>query len=365
MFKSLSSHIPGAWVWLASLLFWLLLNTIAAFHQYRWGVYGGEDPDFWATWMRYLPWWGNWAFITPIVFTAASVVSERQKNVLRFLLSNISLMLLIFVAYWGLTVTEVALLTHGTVNSDILYQSISELLLSPLHMDFLVYLAVLGLGYGISYYKKSRQQLLDNELLARQLAEIELQSLKSQLNPHFLFNTLNTIASLIRLDNKQSAIKALSELSLMLRKVLENQTNQWISLEQELEFINSYLTIQKMRFESKLLTEVQVDRRCLGYEIPFMLLQPLVENAVQHGSQLESDQNLLKLSVNCGDGRVWVTLINKVPEHDEHKGFGIGLKNSRQRLKKLYGSDFSLELTELEDGYFKTFLSLPTGDEDD
>ena len=155
---------------------------------------------------------------------------------------------------------------------------------------------------------------IQNEKLKRVLLEEKLSTemafLKSKINPHFLFNTLNTIASLIRLDDKRHAIKALSELSFMLRKVLENQRHQLISLEQEVEFIQSYLTIQKMRFSHKLKTSVNIDNECLPLEVPFMLLQPLVENAVQHGSQLESDENELKLSIYCRDNYLHVKLIN-------------------------------------------------------
>ncbi|NMP33404.1 histidine kinase [Thalassotalea sp. M1531] len=270
-------------------------------------------------------------------------------------------MLFFFSFYWGLTIIEVALIANGYVNIQVLEESVAQLLLSPLHMDLLVYLAVLCSGYSFTYYKRSRQQTIRNKELSEQLLQVELQSLKSQLNPHFLFNTLNTIASLIRLDDKRHAIKALSELSFMLRKVLENQRHQLISLEQEVEFIQSYLTIQKMRFSHKLKTSVNIDNECLPLEVPFMLLQPLVENAVQHGSQLESDENELKLSIYCRDNYLHVKLINKIPEKDEHKGFGIGLSNCRKRLEKLFELDFQLVLTPLESGYFETYLCMPIG----
>jgi len=365
MLRSLLNHLPSHKVWFISLLFWLLLNTLAAYHSYRWESYYGNDPVWLHTWLKSLPWWVNWAFVTPVVFAATRIISLKQKSIFRPLLANLGLLLVVFTLYWGMTIMEVALIKYGSINSFVLDQSVRELLLSPLHMDFLVYLAILGLGYGMSYYQESRQQVLDNEQLARQLAEIELHALKSQLDPHFLFNTLNTIAGLIRLDKKKDAVKALSELSLMLRKVLENQSNQFINLEQEMEFIHSYLAIQKMRFENKLLTDIRIDQDCYKFDIPFMLLQPLVENAVQHGSQLETDENCLTLTVNRCALHLNVVLVNKVTEQDEHKGFGIGLNNTRQRLKNLYADDFTLELTEIDGGYFKTFLSLPAGVNDD
>jgi len=232
-------------------------------------------------------------------------------------------------------------------------------------MDIVVYIAVLGTGYAYSYYKSSQRHAALNAQLEKQLIKVELESLKSQLNPHFLFSTLNTIASLIRLEDKRNAIKALSELSLMLRKVLENESHQLIPLHQEINFIESYLTIQKMRFEDKIDINMNIDDACLHTPIPFMLLQPLVENAIQHGSQLESNKNKLRIEAYIKHNRLVVKLTNKVPEIEGNKGFGIGLKNCRQRMARLYNNDFELNLTKLENGYFETLLTLPLGNDND
>ena len=302
-----------------------------------------DRPANWLDiWLEHLPWWGNWAIIAPLIVASTAVNIINSKHLFRFIVKNLIVMLLIFSLYWGLMIIEVSLIDTGRISPQELSATINRLWLSPLHMYFLIYMAVLCSGYALSYYKSSKQQAIQNELLSKQLIEVELQSLKSQLNPHFLFNTLNTISSLIRLDSKQSAIKALSELSLMLRKVLENHDNQLISLKQEIDFINSYLTIQKMRFANKLDTKIRVDNECLEAQIPFMLLQPFVENAVQHGSQLESNKNTVELEIYKKQDNLVIRLTNKIPEFDEHKGFGIGLKNCRERMKKLYRDKFTL-----------------------
>lgn len=362
MFKTFINNLPNYKFWLSNLFFWLILNTIAASHSYRMSIHYDHPVAWLDVWLEYLPWWGNWAVIAPLIIAASTVVPLKNKNYFGFVSKNIVIMLIIFFIYWGLTTLEVALISQNEVSIEEIKLAIARLWLSPLHMDFLVYMAVLCTGYALSYYQTSKQQLIQNEQLSKQLIQIELQSLKSQLNPHFLFNTLNTISSLIRLDNKESAIKALSELSVMLRKVLENHDNQLISLNEEMVFINSYLTIQKMRFEDKLETDIHIADDCLETKIPFMLLQPLVENAVQHGSQLESNKNTLKMDISKKGDQLQVVLINKIPETAVNKGFGIGLKNCRERMSKLYKDNFSLNLTKLDNGYFKTFLSLPFGD---
>lgn len=352
-------NIPSYRFWIANILFWLVLNTVAATIAYRTGLHY-EKPVSWnGIWLEYIPWWGNWAFIAPLIIASTLTIPFNNKKIGLFVFKSIAIMLIILCFYWLLTTVEVALFIHNDLSIERLSKSFSRLLLSPLHMDVLVYLAVFCLGYSFSYYKHSIEQQKKNQILQQQLVQIELQSLKSQLNPHFLFNTLNTIASLIRLDSKTHAITALSELSKMLRKVLENEGQQFISLALEIEFINSYLTIQKMRFENKLVCKIEVNDACLNKEIPFMLLQPLVENAVQHGSQLESNQNQLTLTIDCDEKYLFITLINKMPENDEHQGFGIGVSNCTNRLEKLYNNDFELCLTPLENSYFKTYLKLP------
>lgn len=362
--KNYWKNLPKRQFWLANILFWLVLTCLATDNSYR-QLLAYERPANWIEiWFNYLPWWMLWAVVAPFVIAACKSISYREGKSAQFIGKNLLSALLFLGIYWLLTIVLSWLIEyHGSL--DYVEKVFRQWRLSLLHIDVLVYLAIVCLGYTFSYYQQSRAQQLRSESLAKQLVQVELQSLKSQINPHFLFNTLNTVASLIRLDKKDDAVKALSELSLMLRKVLENQGNQMITLEQEMEFINSYLSIQKMRFEHKLETQVEFSQNCLHNEIPFMLLQPLVENAVQHGSQLETNKNLLSLKVYCEPGILHVHLINKVPEKDEHKGFGIGLKNCRERLDKLYPDNYKLELKALEDGYFETSLSIPLGATDD
>jgi sensor histidine kinase YesM len=366
MLASLIKNLPGWRFWLGNILFWLLMNTYAADLGYRSMIHAGREVEWLATWFYYLGWWMPWAVVTPLVIAATRIVSLNWQKWRRTLWHLLLMTLGTLVLYLLLAVPMIALFELGSLSPGKLREAWTMLFkLSAWHFDLLTYIAVVSIGYITQYYDKARKEEARSESLLRQLVQLELQSLKSQLNPHFLFNTLNTIASLIRLDEKDKAVRALSELSLMLRKVLENQSNQLISLSQEMEFIQSYLTIQQMRFENKLETRVEVNPECLQMDVPFMLLQPLVENAVQHGSQLESDKNRLSLQVWCQPGELHVKLTNKVPKNDEHHGFGIGLKNCRERLTKLYHENYQLRLTELDNGYFETYLILPAGEEDD
>lgn len=365
MFKFFHRYFPSRLFILSNMLFWLILNTIAADNTHRTRISYDRESDWLQTWFEYLPWWGNWAIMAPFIIAGIRWIDLDESKVILFALKNLCLMVVTMLIYWSMTVVEVALIYgHGELQMKIVERVFSRLIISPLHMDALVYLAVASLGFANIYYSKSRQQAVNNEILANQLLQAELKALKSQLSPHFLFNALNTISGLVRLENKSDAVKALSELSKMFRKVLENQKNQLTELRNEIEFINSYLAIQTMRFENKLAIETEVSDDCLDIHVPFMLLHTLVENAVQHGSQLESDKNLLQLKVKKSLNKLHINLTNKASKSGDHKGFGIGLENCRQRLKHIYGSGYLLTCSEQETGFYNTKLILPIGEFD-
>lgn len=356
--------LPRWSFWLVNLLFWMLILSYSSEISYqRWLV---ERPDQAIKriqiWLYYLPFWLPWGLLAPLLVAATRALSIERRYWHKALLGHFLLLAATFLFFNVIAVPLLAYFEYGSLSADDLQKAIQRILgNSAWHMDFIVYLSVLCIGYGLQYYQRAQNESKKNEQLHRQLVQMELQALKSQLNPHFLFNTLNTIASLIRLDNKDVALTALSELGHMLREVLENRNNQWVRLTKEIEFINSYLSIQKLRFKKKLITEICVEPDCLQCEIPFMLLQPLVENAVHHGSQLETDQNMLKLSISCSKDNLHINLINKMQGSDEHHGFGIGMRNTRERLSLLYDY-FELSTKALDGGYFEIDLILPRGE---
>lgn len=354
--------MPSRLFWLANILFWLLVNTFISSHLYYKRLSVGQPAEWFDVWLTTLPDGIAWMLITPVIIATTAYITLEHHSRIKFIIKNLIFMLITLLAFWGIEAVELELINAAVFSFEGLQRRYSKILFSPIQMDISLYLVIFFTGHLYAYYKKSRQQALHNEQLARQLAQVELQSLKSQLNPHFLFNTLNSVTSLIRLEKSSSAITALSELGLMLRRVLENQHNQMTTVEQEMEFINSYLIIQKMRFEHKLDYQIEIEEACISLQLPFMLLQPLVENAIQHGSQLTTNQNILKLCIYCEYERLNIQLVNNMPEKSEHQGFGIGLKNCRQRMEILYGDDFELRLTELDNGYFETYLSLPIGE---
>ncbi|WP_395340061.1 sensor histidine kinase [Ningiella sp. W23] len=347
--------------WATNILLWLAASAL--FVHIQWiATLNSDSPQTWVSiWFRASYWFLHWIWVTAAVFAIserieANFESTHQK-IFFHLLSAISLL----ATYWcvcnffRLYFLELSLIDFWT--------SLSHIVFSSAQLDIIIYACVFVGARGIGIYHRRVHEKYEVKRLQNLLIQEQLKALRSQLNPHFLFNTLNTIASLVRLKREKQAVFALSELSTMLRKILENKNHQEIRLQDEISFINSYLAIQKLRFTDKLDTHIQVQSDCLDLHIPNMLLQPLVENAVQHGSQLESNQNPLSVEISRVDGNLNFVMINKVANNDRHEGFGIGLSNTRKRLSKLY-DHFKLELTPLNGGLFETVLVIPIGAED-
>lgn len=212
------------------------------------------------------------------------------------------------------------------------------------HLGLLTYWAMVGIVQGTDAQRRSRLREVQASRLEAQLAQAQLQALKMQIQPHFLFNTLNAIASFMHYDVK-TADRMLTRLSDLLRLTLIQSERQEVSLRQELAFLEAYLEIEQIRFERRLSVEVDVPASLLEAHVPPFLLQPLVENAIKHsiaprgaGGKLviraREEGNELRLEVE-DDGPATLPA---------QTGFGIGLRNTRSRLDNLYGEGQHFEL---------------------
>jgi two-component system LytT family sensor kinase len=206
---------------------------------------------------------------------------------------------------------------------------------------------LIGVGLPVRIWNNTRieRKLAEQE---RMLLQARMDALVSQINPHFLFNTLNTISSLTRFD-PDTARAVLLKLSNILRRRLKAQVH-FAPLKQELEFIDDYLGIEVVRFgRDKLQIRKEIDPATLDMVVPSMILQPLVENAIRHGLGPKIEGGTITLRAQRGHGRVMIEVIDDgvgIPEHrwSQVLESGIGISNVRERLKVLYGQDFSLKI---------------------
>jgi len=205
----------------------------------------------------------------------------------------------------------------------------------------MVWLALYFAAVGLREYRTVR---LKQSELARALQLAELRLLKSQLNPHFLFNALNTVRSLIA-DNPSRAQSAVTRLANTLRYTLSSRQDELVTLSQELDIVADYLELESMRFEDRLRIEMHVPGDAAGVYIPVMLLQTLVENAIKHGIAELPSGGLLRISARLQDELLLVDVENPrplAPIHAAHES--VGLHNARDRLRLLFGARASLEL---------------------
>ena len=216
-----------------------------------------------------------------------------------------------------------------------------------------IYWVTLGASLIIRYYQQARERELRTSQLEARLAESRLQVLKFQLQPHFLFNTLNTISELIYKD-AESADQMITNLSDLLRLSLEKLEVQEVSLRQELDFLNKYLEIEQMRFHDRLKIEMQVESETLDATVPNMLLQPLVENAIKHGIAPLAQGGTVKISSVRQNGSLLLNVsdngVGLLDKDVKNIIEGVGLRNTRARLQHLYGKEHHFELHLKEHG---------------
>jgi two-component system, LytTR family, sensor kinase len=219
---------------------------------------------------------------------------------------------------------------------------------SVLSMSFsgvLAYWLVVGLYQSIHFYQAAMERQTIAAQLETQLSHAELENLKSQLHPHFLFNSLHTIGILMQ-ENVDAASRLLVCLGDLLRMALERRENE-ITLQSELEFVGKYLEIEQTRFHDRLKVHMDVPPDLLAVYVPSLALQPLVENAIKHGFSVDSAAGRLEIAAKRHNGRVWLCVRDDGPgpAPGSRLRFGVGLTNVQSRLKQLYGDESSLELT--------------------
>ncbi len=224
------------------------------------------------------------------------------------------------------------------------------------------YIPIVLIAHAVSYYQKLRDRERQTSQLETQLTKAHLRALKSQLQPHFLFNTMHSISALM-LTDVCAADRMMTRLSDLLRMSLENDGVQVTRLSRELEFVTGYLEIEKVRFGDRLGVTLDIAPETLDAQVPHLLLQPLVENAVRHGiARLSANGNLRILASH--DGRsLHLVIRDNGPGLRGSEGAGakagLGLRATRERLQTLYGSDQSLEVRNLPEGGAEASVRIP------
>ncbi|MBX9797214.1 sensor histidine kinase [Sphingomonas sp.] len=238
------------------------------------------------------------------------------------------------------------------------------LVLGTIFLNFTVLAGWSALYFGINFYLIVEEQIDQLQRLESQASSAQLAMLRYQLNPHFLFNTLNSISTLVLLKQSERANAMLSRLSAFLRYTLANEPTAHVTLAQEVETLKLYLEIEKMRFEERLRPHFEVDARAANARLPSLLLQPLVENAIKYAVTPQEDGADITVTAQLAGDRVQISVIDTGPGPGETKSrpslsTGVGLANIRDRLAQAYGADHRFEAGQHPGGGFRVDIEIP------
>jgi LytS/YehU family sensor histidine kinase len=243
--------------------------------------------------------------------------------------------------------------------SELLQKNNLALLTLSNSMSFFVYYFIWSTIYFMYHYiSKSRRQQLDTLRLEAMVKELELQTIKSHINPHFIFNALNSIRALVD-ENPQRARKAITELSNILRSSMQAEKLEMVPLEKELLIVKDYLALENMRFEDRLKVEYAIDEDTLTSTVPPMMLQTLVENAIKHGISKQVKGGLVKVISDFKDDYHELVVQNtgQLPTAIKNDGFGIA--STYNRLGLLYGDKATFTLQQLQGFIVEAKVRIP------
>jgi hypothetical protein len=309
--------------------------------------------------------WLPWLALTPIVLWLAIKFPIMPKNWLKALLVHAFFLLsLSFVA--GLLIS-----LHYHFFEDMApgmetyqpWQHIGHFLFGDnIFLFNTIIYTILVTNFNIKNFSIiAQQKALIASQLNNQLIESQLQTLKMQINPHFLFNTLNVISVLVMKSEKEQATEMINRLSNFFRNSLDDKDQQWVPLQKELLHVEQYLAIEQVRFGDKISIVKHYDDEAMSIAVPAMLLQPLIENAMQHGLEEKEDKGQLTISCSIEHEQLVIIIIDDgvgCNFDDTHFREGIGLSNVKSRLKQLYGSQYEFSLSNNKYGGVTVLIKL-------
>lgn len=309
-----------------------------------------------------LIWWYLWVILAPLVLWLSERFRIRKQGWPRTILAHMGASIVISLTHLTMYIL-VAYVLGGTFWSDLTNEA-KTTQLGPVilwwltsfqinfHLRLLVYLVLLMMSHAVYYHGRYREEEVVTAKLETQLAEAQIQALKMQLQPHFLFNTLHSLSALLYTD-RDAAEEMIQRLIRFLNLTLENPGEQIVTLQKELEFLNTYLEIEQVRFQERLRVNMDIDPQTLQACVPNLIMQPIVENAIRHGIAPLIEPGVISIRSSKVDGRLQIQIQDNGPgmvENGNGNGNGksregLGLANTRSRLVQLYGKSQKMEMS--------------------
>ncbi|HEX2208517.1 MAG TPA: histidine kinase, partial [Longimicrobium sp.] len=297
---------------------------------------------------------GQWAAYTPFVVWAGWRVPLVGYRRVRALLFHVAVSL--GMAMWAVAVQRFCASLVWTDEPQ-LYRTYFAVFF---HWQVMFYWLVLSVTTGLEYHRRWQGNQLRSSRLETELARAELRALKMQMEPHFLYNTLHTISEMVHVD-PPAAERMIVRLGLLLRYATETGSQE-VPLEREIDFLRAYLEIEQARFHDRLTVSIDVPDEFLACSVPSLILQPLVENAIRHGTSRLAGAGTVRIAAARQEDVLVLRVADNGPglhAPSPRSGAGVGLNNIRSRLRHLYGDDAGLQLKPAEGGGLEASVTLP------
>jgi len=339
------THSQPQWFWIAAI--WsgigLFDATETVFTMRAQGMHHAWNWLFVTCLVEWLP----WAIATPFVLRLGRRFPPTQLRPLSTWLRHFAACITIDLAFsaWSATLEKLTN-PYAEPHPGKFLHLLSYKFYGGLLSSFILYGTILLISYLLDSRERLAHQQAEAARLNEQLMKAQLSSLRRQIEPHFLFNTLNSIAGLVREKRNDAAVIMIVELSDFMRRVLEDSNRQQVPLGEELEFTRKYLEIQKVRFVERLQCTMNVPGELLPAQVPMLILQPIVENAIKHGIAKRVQGGAVRILASRSNGMLTLSVYNdgpSLPARDEIPS-GIGISNMRTRLQSLYGENFKLNM---------------------
>lgn len=343
---------------------WTFIGIVFTFQGY-FTSYRSERPmPFTESLYIQMTWSYLWALATPLVLWASARLPIERSNWIRNALLHIPISIILSVVLTAFGRVLIWLYFGYSIGKPLTFDSVTIFVVSNFSEGIGIYMLIALSSYAYGYYHRYRAGQIKTLQLEALLSQAQLQALKMQLHPHFLFNTLHSISALLTKD-VESARKMITRLGDFLRLTLENSGSQEVSLKQEMEFLSCYLEIERIRFQNRLVTHIDLGDQTLDAQVPNLILQPIVENAIRHGIAPRSSPGLIEIEAKQQNGTLRIQVRDNGPGLSEHPTSanlskkGLGLSNTETRLERLYGADHLFKLCDNPGGGLIVTLEIP------
>lgn len=343
--------------WLINVAAWSLFTAAVATAVYADLVRSGRPGSWLRIFGQYCVFYTPWMLVTPLVFWWVARHPLARDGWRRQGAGYVLFLALWLAIYLPLESALLSLVSYGSLAS--IGDAFRSIPFNAWVLDSVFLLTLFGVASARDMSNSARRQereaaqlAIENAELSARLSGAQLQMLKAQLEPHFLFNALNSITALIRSAEPEEAVDAVGLLSELLRYATRAAASDRVSLEEEVDFVEAYLGFQQLRYGDRMTCHLDIEASAASVMIPPLILQPLLENAIRHGVEQIEIESQIWLTV-CFRGTDLVISVKNAPAPptEASTGLGIGLANTRERLEVIYGRTIDLRLSAVDDGF--------------